>query len=71
MAAVAEFETRLGPDGRRGVPTVNHFMNRVRKQSGHFFLAMDCFLELCHYISRLGFTEISENESGVHAVMTF
>ena len=37
VAAVAEFETRLGPDGRRGVPTVNHFMNRVRKQSGQFF----------------------------------
>ena len=37
VAAVGEFETRLGPDGRRAVPTVNHFINRVRKQPGQFF----------------------------------
>ena len=58
VAAVAEFENCLGPDGRRGVPTVSHFMNRVRKQPGNF-LAIDCFLELCHYTSRHGFIEIS------------
>ena len=61
-AAVAEFETRLGPDGRRDVPTVNRFVNRVRKQSGQLSCAIDCFLELWHNTSRHVFTEISDNE---------
>ena len=64
VAAVAELETRLGPDGRRDVPTVNHFMNRSESSQANC-LAIDCFLGLCHYTSRHGFTEISENESGV------
>ena len=61
-AAVEEFETRLGPDGRRSVPTINRFMNRVRKQSGQFSWAIDCFLELWHYTFKNVFTEISDSE---------
>ena len=36
-----------------------------QKAARPIFLAIDCFLELCHYTSRHGFTEISEKESGV------
>ena len=35
------------------------------KAARPIFLAIDCFLELCHYTSRHGLTEISENESGL------
>lgn len=50
------------PEERRGVATVNHFMNRVRTQAGQFSCAIDCFLELWHHSFRHVFTEISDNE---------
>ena len=57
------FATRLGSDGRRGIATVNHFMNRVRTQSGQLSCAIDCFLDLWHHhIFRHVFIEISYNE---------
>ena len=39
-------------------------MNRSESSQANF-LAIDCFLELSHYTSRHGFTEISESESGM------
>ena len=62
FSAATAFATRTGPDGRCGLATVNHFMNRVRTQPGRFSCAINCFLELWHYIVRHVFTEISGNE---------